>query len=222
MTEGRPVQKQRLPDKPAIHERGIITRTLGATTALLAAMLLAVGVSVLVECLGIAFKWWPSNHAMTLLIRERGYIEAIDQYPLTALTPLRLSDSASAGFDGLWRSVIPASGMNSYVAAAINTVKLVLLRLSICLFVLPGFVLVALVAFYDGLVARDIRKYTGGHESSYVFHKAKRWIVPSLLLTISIYLMLPFSLRPVVIFAPSMLLTGSMIYIATSRFKKFL
>ena len=95
-------------------------------------------------------------------------------------------------------------------------------RLTICLFVLPGFLLVALVAFYDGLVARDIRKYTGGHESSYVFHKAKRWIVPSLLLTISIYLMLPFSLRPAVIFAPSMLFTGLMIYIATSRFKKFL
>lgn len=222
MTENRPVQKQRKPDKPVIHERGAVTRTLGMATALLAAMLLAFGVSVLVECLGIALQWWPKNHAMTLLIKERTYIEAIDQYPLTALTPLALSDSASAEFDGLWRSVFSTNGMNSYVAGAINTVKLVLLRLSICLFVLPGFVLVALVAFYDGLVARDIRKYTGGHESSYVFHKTKRWIVPSLLLTISIYLMLPFSLRPVVIFAPSMLLTGLMIYVATSRFKKFL
>ena len=222
MTEDRPVQKQRKPDKPVIHERGAVTRTLGMATALLAAMLLAVGVSVLVECLGIALQWWPKNHAMTLLIKERTYIEAIDLYPLTALTPLALSESASAECDGLWRSVFSTSGMTSYVAGAINTVKLVLLRLSICLFVLPGFVLVALVAFYDGLVARDIRKYTGGHESSYVFHKAKRWIVPSLLLTIAIYLMLPFSLRPVVIFAPSMLLTGLMIYVATSRFKKFL
>jgi len=222
VTEGRSVQKQRKPDKPVIHERGAVTRTLGMATALLAAMLLAVGVSVLVECLGITLEWWPANHAMTLLIKERTYIEAIDQYPLTALTPLALSDSASREFDGLWRSVFSTSGMNNYIAAAINTVKLVLLRLSISLFVLPGFVLVALVAFYDGLVARDIRKYTGGHESSYVFHKAKRWIVPSLLLTISVYLMLPFSLRPVVIFAPSMLLTGLMVYVATSRFKKFL
>jgi integrating conjugative element membrane protein (TIGR03747 family) len=82
--------------------------------------------------------------------------------------------------------------------------------------------MIALVAFCDGLVSRDIRKYTGGHESSYVFHKAKRWIVPSLMLTISVYLMLPFSLPPVVIFAPAMGLTGMMIYIAASRFKKFL
>jgi hypothetical protein len=221
MNERRPTNQLR-PDKPVVHERGNVTRVLGMATALLAALLFAVGVSVLVECLGIALNWWPTNHAMTLLIKERAYIEAIDQYPLTALTPLALSDSAAHEFDGLWQSLFSQSGINHYVAASINTVKLVLLRLSICLFVLPGFVLVALVAFYDGLVARDIRKYTGGHESSYVFHKAKRWIVPSLLLTISVYLMLPFSLRPVVIFAPSMLFTGLMIYVATSRFKKFL
>lgn len=222
MSAHRPPRKQIRPDKPAIHERGVVTRTFGLVTALLAALLLAVGVSVLVECLGIALEWWPANHAMTLLIQERAYIEAIDQYPLTALTPVTLSDSASETLDSLWQSLFASSGMNRYVAATINTVKLVLLRLAICLFVLPGFCLVALVAFYDGLVARDIRKYTGGHESSYVFHKAKRWIVPSLLLTISVYLMLPFSLRPVVIFAPSMLFTGLMIYVMTSHFKKFL
>lgn len=222
MSERPSPQKQRKPDKPVIHERGALTRALGLVTALLAALLLAVGVSVLVECLGITLGWWPPNHAFTLLVRERAYIEAIDQYPLTALTPLALADAAAVEFDSFWQSVFASRGMNSYVVAGINTVKLVLLRLSICVFVLPGFVMVALVACCDGLVARDIRKYTGGHESSYVFHKAKRWIVPSLLLTISVYLMLPFSLRPVVIFAPSMLFTGLMIYVATSRFKKFL
>ena len=139
-----------------------------------------------------------------------------------ACSPRRVSDMATREFDGFWRSLVSTNGLHPYGVAAINTVKLILLRLSICLFVLPGFVLIALVAFYDGLVARDIRKYTGGHESSYVFHKAKRWIVPSLVLTISIYLMLPFSVPPVVIFAPSMALTGMMIYIAASRFKKFL
>ena len=222
MSEGHPTRKPSKPEKSAIHERGTVTRALGMMTALIAAVFLAVGVSVLLECAGIALNWWPSNHAMALLATERTYIEAIDRFPLTVLTPLTVADSAAQEFDGLWQSLIGNSKLNSYVIATINTVKLVLLRLSICLFVLPGFLLVALVAFYDGLVARDIRKYTGGHESSYVFHKTKHWIVPSLLLTISLYLMLPFSLRPVLVFAPSMLFTGLMIYIATSRFKKFL
>lgn len=220
MKEGRHIEPKR--DKPVVHERGALTKFLGLVAALVSAMLIAVGVSVLIECLGIFLRWWPANHAQMLLITERAYIEAIDQYPMTALSPRAVSDSAAQEFDGLWRALFPVTGLGPYVVAGINAVKLILLRLSICLFVLPGFVLIALVAFYDGLVSRDIRKYTGGHESSYVFHKAKRWIVPSLVLTISVYLMLPFSLPPVVIFAPSMALTGSMIYIAASRFKKFL
>lgn len=220
MTE-RP-QKHRRPDKPVIYEQGTVSTTLGLVGALVSAVLLAVGLSVLIECVGISLSWWPANHAQMLLITERAYIEAIDQYPMTALSPQALSDSAAQAVEGLSRALWSTNPLNTYGVAAINTVKLVLLRMAICLFVMPGFLLVALVAFYDGLVARDIRKYTGGHESSYVFHKAKRWIVPSLMLTISLYLMLPFSLPPVVIFAPSMLLTGLMIYVATSRFKKFL
>jgi len=220
MNERRPAEPRN--DKPVVHQRGALAKVLGRVGALVTALLLAVGISVLIECLGIAWGWWPSNHAMGLLLTERAYIEAINEYPLTALTPQSLSDIASREFEGIWRVLWSPSGLNTYVSAGINTVKLVLLRLSVCLFVLPGFALIALVAFHDGLVARDIRKYTGGHESSYVFHKAKRWIVPSLMLTISVYLMLPFSLRPVVIFAPSMLLTGMMVYVATSRFKKFL
>jgi hypothetical protein len=219
------VEQRKAPvrqDKPVVHQRGVFVRTLGLIGTVLSAVLLAVAISVLIECAGIALDWWPSNHAMRLLVMERSYVEAIDQYPMTALSPQTIADQASREFDGVWRTLWSPGHLNDYAAAGINTVKLVLLRMAICLFVAPGFVLIALVAFYDGLVARDIRKYTGGHESSYVFHKAKRWIVPSLMLTISIYLMLPFSVPPVVIFAPSMVLTGLMIYVAASRFKKFL
>jgi len=215
-------QKDVRVEKPVRHERSFPTRILGWSGAVLAAMLFALAISVVIECLGIAAGWWPSNHARTLLITERSYIEAIDQYPLTALSPQGVADQASREFDGLWQSLWSPANVGAYTTAGIHTVKLVMLRTAITLFVLPGFALIALVAFYDGLVARDIRKYTGGHESSYVFHKAKRWIVPSLVLTITVYLMLPFSLPPVAIFAPSMVLTGLMIYVATSRFKKFL
>ena len=215
-------RKEALPQKPVTHERGTLTRCLGWIGALLGAVLLAVALSVLIECVGIALGWWPNHHAQGLLIMERSYVEAIDQYPMTALSPQTVAAQAAREFDGVWRALGSQGSLNTYTQAGINTVKLVLLRLIICVFVLPGFLLVALVALCDGLVARDIRKYTGGHESSYVFHKAKRWIAPSLMLTISVYLMLPFSVPPVVLFAPAMLLTGLMIYVAASRFKKFL
>ncbi|MCB1675157.1 MAG: DUF4400 domain-containing protein [Halioglobus sp.] len=209
-------------EKPVTHERGPLTRCLGGIGALVTAVLLAVGLSVLLECVGIALRWWPAHHAQGLLLKERTYIEAIEQYPMTALSPEGLADRAALEVDGVWLTLGSPGTLNAYTQAGINTVKLVLLRLAVCVFVLPGFLLIALVALCDGLVARDIRKYTGGHESSYVFHKAKRWIVPSLMLTISVYLMLPCSVPPVVLFAPSMGLTGLMIYVAASRFKKFL
>ena len=122
--------------------------------------------------------------------------------------------------DGLsWLGLTTHPGL--YALAAINAVKLVVLRAVLSLFALPGFLLIALAAFFEGLVARDIRRYTGGHESSYIFHKAKRWVIPSVVLTVTLYLMVPFSLPPAVVFAPTMLLAGVMVYVATSRFKKF-
>ena len=99
--------------------------------------------------------------------------------------------------------------------------KLLVLRSVIVLLALPGYALAIVAGLFEGLVARDIRKFTGGHESAYVFHKAKRWVLPSVMLTVTLYLMLPWSIPPALLFAPTMCLTGAMTYIAASRFKKF-
>jgi len=185
-------------------------------------VLIAAALSVAVEWTGVVLGWWPSTHSRDLLLRERRYIEAIERFPLTALTPIGLADDAAISIDMLSRQLGGVSSAGRYAIAAVNTIKLVALRLAVCVFTIPAFVIVSLVAFFDGLVARDIRKYTGGHESSYVFHAAKRFVVPSLMLTVSLYLMLPLSMPPVLVFGPALLMTGAMIYIATSRFKKYL
>jgi hypothetical protein len=201
--------------------RGLIATVFAIVTGVLGAMVMALALSVTLEWLGIAIGWWGSSHALELLSIERGYIEAIEQYPLTPLGPVAVSDWVTEYLDdGLsWLGLTTHPGL--YALAAINAVKLVVLRAVLSLFALPGFLLIALAAFFEGLVARDIRRYTGGHESSYIFHKAKRWVIPSVVLTVTLYLMVPFSLPPAVVFAPTMLLAGVMVYVATSRFKKF-
>ena len=78
-----------------------------------------------------------------------------------------------------------------------------------------------MAGLFEGLVARDIRKFTGGHESAYVFHKSQTLdcaqrdadghAVPDA----------APSVPPALLFAPTMLLTAGMVYIAASRFKKF-
>ncbi|MFV0277020.1 MAG: DUF4400 domain-containing protein [Parahaliea sp.] len=142
--------------------------------------------------------------------------------PLTPLRPVEITERALLAMDRAINGAGLSATTSLYLVAAVNTLKLVVLRSTLSLFALPGYLLVILAAFFEGLVARDIRRYTGGHESSYVFHKAKRWIMPSVLLSITVYLLLPFSVAPALVFAPTMLFAGLMVYIATSRFKKFI
>ncbi|MEM9257725.1 MAG: DUF4400 domain-containing protein [Pseudomonadota bacterium] len=222
MSEARAVRATDRVDQKPVKEPGKIGRVLGLGLSLLSAVFVAMAASIIIEWLGIALNWWGVDHAQRLLETERSYIEKIDAYPSLVVSPYRISADAVTRVDAAaaWMGWEGAS--EGYLAAAINIAKLISLRLAVCLFTLPAFLLVALVALLDGMVSRDIRKFTGGHESSYVFHKAKRFVIPSLLLTITVYLMIPFSIPPVAVFAPALCLAGVMIYIATSRFKKFL
>ncbi len=202
-------------------EKGCIAGTFALVIAIVAAALAALAASVVLEWAGVAAGWWDVDHAWRMLATERGYIEALDHYPLLVLQPVDVSNWAAGCIDdGLQRTGMSDTA-GIYLSAMVNTLKLVALRTTFSLFALPGYLLVATAAFFEGLVARDIRKFSGGHESSYVFHKAKRWITPTVILTVTVYLMLPFSVPPAVIFAPTMLFAGAMVYIATSRFKKF-
>ena len=68
----------------------------------------------------------------------------------------------------------------------------VALRLSIALYALPAFVLACLVGAVDGLVRRDLRRWSGGRESSFVYHHAKRYTAWALTGGFGLYLTWPF------------------------------
>lgn len=76
--------------------------------------------------------------------------------------------------------------------------------------------------FIDGLIRRDLRKFGAGRESSFVYHRAKRTVMPLLLVPWVIYLPLPFSLNPMVLFLPSATMLGLAMTITAATFKKHL
>lgn len=211
--------RENAPARPV--KRGMFGMTLATLGALIGAAVSAALLSVLLEWAGISLGWWPDTHSRDLLIIERGYIEALDDYPLSPLRPTQLTALAWGQFDRGLSFVGITATVGAQGVAAINTVKLLLLRLVIVVLALPGYALAVVAGLFEGLVARDIRKFTGGHESAYVFHKAKRWITPSVMLTVTLYLMLPWSVPPALLFAPTLMLTAGLVYIAASRFKKF-
>jgi len=47
---------------------------------------------------------------------------------------------------------------------------------------MPIFLLFSLVALVDGLVQRDLRRWGGGRESSFVYHYAKKAALPLVVL----------------------------------------
>ena len=74
----------------------------------------------------------------------------------------------------------------------------------------------------DGLVRRDLRRWGGGRESSFLYHHAKRWIWPLFITAWVLYLSLPFSIHPAFAILPFAGLIGVLVALTTGSFKKYL
>ncbi|UXJ50124.1 TIGR03747 family integrating conjugative element membrane protein [Pseudomonas citronellolis] len=109
-----------------------------------------------------------------------------------------------------------------YLIAAAFTVLTFLVRLLVLLLTLPLFVMAAFVGFVDGLVRRDIRKFGAGHESGFIYHRAKAALVPIAVMPWILYLTLPISVHPLLILLPCAVLLAVVANITASSFKKYL
>jgi integrating conjugative element membrane protein (TIGR03747 family) len=87
---------------------------------------------------------------------------------------------------------------------------------------MPLFLLFCLIGVVDGLVQRDLRRWGGGRESSYLYHYAKRSSGSFVIGAWVIYLALPFSIHPVFIVLPFAVLFAISVSIAATTFKKYL
>ena len=68
----------------------------------------------------------------------------------------------------------------------------VALRLCVAAFAMPAFALACLMGLIDGLVRRDLRRWRGGRESSFLYHHAKRYTHWALTGGFGLYLSWPF------------------------------
>lgn len=114
------------------------------------------------------------------------------------------------------------TGFTVYLQAAVYVVMTFVLRLFILLLTAPLFVLAAMTGAVDGLVRRDIRRFGRGYESGFIYHHARRRVMPVFFMTWVVYLSLPFSVPPWVVLLPAAALFGLVISITLGSFKKFL
>ncbi|QCI13481.1 TIGR03747 family integrating conjugative element membrane protein [Pseudomonas putida] len=239
-TATNPPQTQRRP--------GLIFGTLELCLRLLGLLFASLVFSIIVELVGILWFWpeqgWHHSHAMWL--KELGWLSnhfrssLLVQEPAQATAKIleRLNDwvvvrsgwaqsdiqlkllSREASLQGQLAQAYVRG--QEYLLAALFTVCTFVVRLTVLTLATPLFLLAVLTGVVDGLMRRDLRKFGADRESSFVYHRAKRTLLPVMISPWVIYLSLPWSLNPNWVLLPSAALLGFMVAITATTFKKYL
>ncbi|CAH0649838.1 TIGR03747 family integrating conjugative element membrane protein [Pseudomonas putida] len=229
-------------------QRGLIFGTLELCLRLLGLLFASLLFSILLEFMGMLWFWpeqgwhhshtmwltelgWLSNHfRSSLLVHEPAQatakiLEHLNDWVVVRSgwaqsdTHLKLL-SREASLQGQLAQAYVAG--QDYLLAALFTVFTFVVRLTVLSLAMPLFLLAVLTGMVDGLMRRDLRKFGADRESSFIYHRAKRTLLP---LTISpwvIYLSLPWSLNPNWVLLPYAGLLGCMVALTMATFKKYL
>lgn len=198
---------------------------------------------IIVEWIGMWF-WWPEKgalHSMEMVVAEANYLnDDFIHAMLFGYTPMDLVNFVADlvtgapfsgqtidpanwhSFTGMFNGNEMLSWAQQYLLAAIYVTIVCLIRMVIIIFTLPLYLLFYILAFCDGLMIRDLRRYGGGRESGIKYHYSKRLVLPSLWGGWALYLAIPFTVHPNLILVPSVICGALCLWIATKSFKKYL
>jgi len=96
------------------------------------------------------------------------------------------------------------------------------IRLGVLVLSSPLIFLTAIAAGADGLMAWYLRRTTAERESGFLYHRAKRGLVFSVIMLWVVYLVPPVTIDPRWIIAPFLLAVGISVRITMAYFKKYL
>jgi integrating conjugative element membrane protein (TIGR03747 family) len=233
---------------PAQRRLGLISGTLELCLRLLGLLFASLIFSIVLEFVGMLWFWpdkgWHHSHAMWL--SELGWLSDHFKYSLLVQEPAQATAkilqhlnewvvvrSGWAHSDTqlkLLRHDMSVQGqfaqayvvLQDYLLAALFTVFTFVVRLAVLTLAIPLFLMAVITGAVDGLMRRDLRKFSADRESSFVYHRARRTLFP---LTVSpwvVYLSLPTSVNPIWVLLPCAALLGWMVAITATTFKKYL
>ena len=244
------INKQRTAQQTT--ERGIIATSVKRFMQVLLFLLLTLLFSIVIEWAGMAINFWDepgANHSATMLEKELSYLNNDFKQSVLVEQPLSFSQQFANQFyiytfekTGvksvvLWLATPPnlieASGfrkklhgfylsMAEYIQALATVIQIFAVRLAVLILALPAFILLSITGLIDGLVQRDIRRWSAGRESSFKYHWAKIFLYPSLILPWILYLAMPTSIHPNYIVLPFAFLFAVSVTVMASTFKKYL
>ena len=231
-------------------QEGLIAKSLTAVAKVIQWILLSLLFSIIVEWAGMVL-WWPDEgieHSRTMLATEISYLESDFRRSAVTSDPAQFAKRVADNtyhylfevtrFVDFIRWVSPPPATNEqglrpnlhkiyqptaeFVIAMMQITQLFSVRLAILTLAMPVFLLFSLVALVDGLVQRDLRRWGGGRESSFVYHYAKKAALPLVVITWVVYLALPFSAHPSFVVLPFAGMFALSVAVTASTFKKYL
>ncbi|MCU1785217.1 TIGR03747 family integrating conjugative element membrane protein [Pseudomonas sp. 13B_2.1_Bac1] len=238
---------QNTPPKP-IQRPGLIVSAIGLVLRIIGLLIASLLFSILIEFAGLLLFWgdqgWRHSQAMltselgwlsehfksSLLIQQPGativqWLDLLNQWLLVKTGFADFAQQARVSSQGIsfwsWTNQLYVS-IEDFVLAAVYVTFTFVVRLTILVLAIPLFLLATLTGFIDGLMRRDLRKFGAGRESSFVYHRAKRAVMPLLIVPWIIYLSLPFSISPMAVFLPCSVLLGVTMAITAATFKKYI
>lgn len=208
--------------------------------------------SIMIECLGLYFIWSDQgwHHAQTMFNYELKQLSTTFTQSLILSNPVQVANTVlSYSYEwifiksGLLEQInavltpntnnagnltfryylnVAVTQLQNYLLAAAFTTLTFIVRLFVLVLSMPLIFMAILVGLIDGLVKRDIRRFMAGHESGFIYHRARAFLIPTITLPWVIYLALPCSVSPLFIMLPCALFAGVVMNITASSFKKYL
>ncbi len=240
----------RQPSAQQTTEHGVIGSLLISATKLVFFLLLTLVFSILTEWIGMTVIWpdQGARHSTQMLAHELDVLNADFKHSAIVEHPKQFAERFGVVF---YRYTVQATGVETliqwlaqpsttpvtgfrarlrgwyqstaqYLLAAVTIIQVFATRLAILTLAFPAFILLSLVGLVDGLVQRDIRRWSGGRETSFVYHWAKRLVLPSLYLPWIVYLAMPVSVHPNRVVLPFALLCAVSIAVMATTFKKYM
>lgn len=238
---------QNTPPQP-VQRPGLIISAISLVLRIIGLLIASLLFSILIEFAGLLLFWGDQGwrHSQAMLNSELGWLSEhfkssiiIQQPGQTIVQVLDFLNQwllVKTGFADFARQARVSSQGNSFwswtnqlyvsiedfVLAAVYVTFTFVVRLLILVLATPLFLLATLTGFVDGLMRRDLRKFGAGRESSFVYHRAKRAVMPLLVVPWIIYLSLPITLNPMAVFIPCAVLLGAVMTITATTFKKYI
>ncbi len=233
---------QNTPPQPIQHP-GLIVSTISLMLRIIGLLIASLLLSILIEFAGLLLFWGDHGwrHSQAMLTSELDWLSEhfkaslILQQPdqmivqvLDFLNQWMLVKTGFAGFaqqarmssqgNGFWSWINQLYvSIEDFVLAAVYITFTFVVRLTILVLATPLFLLAMFTGFVDGLM-----RLGAGRESSFVYHRAKRAVIPLLIVPWIIYLSLPFSISPMAVFLPCSVLLGVTMAITAATFKKYI